>query len=262
MRVYIVAVDEPVYLVPYLRDVIEQCRAMIVGVAVLTPRAARVRPRRLVAMGLLATVILAPRQWVRLVAWKARDLAALAGLATTRHHLADVCRERGIPVRTIESANSEPFVAHVVETRVDVLLHQTPEILRGPILRAPAVAVINRHFSLLPAYRGAWPVFWQFVNGERRFGTTIHVIDEGLDTGPIVAQAALDRRPGDTMSVMLARLFEQSVPLTCEALSRLRDGAPLAPNATPDAVTYRTPRATDVLRYWFRRPARPRGVRP
>jgi folate-dependent phosphoribosylglycinamide formyltransferase PurN len=260
MRVYIVAVDEPVHLVPYLRGVMDQCRPVIVGVAVLAARPGRLRPRRTLALGLLSLVIFAPRQWARLVAWKASDWAAATGLGTTRHHLADVCRERGIPVRTIESANSASFVAHLVDERVDVLLNQTSEILRGPILQAPAVAVINRHLSPLPAYRGAWPVFWQFVNGESRFGATIHVVDQGVDTGAIVAQATVDRQPGDTMPVVLARLFERSVPLTCEALSRLRDRAPLTPNAGPDASSYRAPRATDVLRYMFRLPAKPHAA--
>lgn len=251
MRIYIVAVDEPLYLVPYLREVMVRCRAEVVGAAVLKSRVRRPW-RRTAVLALLMLLVVPPRRWFRLVEWTLRDCARVIGLGRTTHHFADVCRELGVPFREIDAVNGPALATHLAEQRVDVLLHQTPVILRAPILRAAAIAVINRHMSLLPAYRGAWPVFWQFVNGESRFGVTIHGVNEGIDTGAIIAQASTPRQAGDTPSLVMERLFAMAADTTVEALARLREGAALLPNDDSAATVYRTPEIRDVLRYLFR----------
>jgi len=58
------------------------------------------------------------------------------------------------------------------------------------------VGGLNLHPALLPAYRGPAPLFWQFRNGEVKTGVTLHVLEERLDTGPIVAQAAVPLTDG------------------------------------------------------------------
>jgi methionyl-tRNA formyltransferase len=60
------------------------------------------------------------------------------------------------------------------------------------ILDIPRLGCLNVHPSLLPANRGPDPLFWTFRNGDEQTGVTIHLMDEGLDTGPIVAQERID----------------------------------------------------------------------
>lgn len=62
-------------------------------------------------------------------------------------------------------------------------------ILRAPVLEAPALGWINLHYSLLPKYPGAAPVQHAIMNGETETGVTVFRLDEGIDTGPILAQA-------------------------------------------------------------------------
>jgi methionyl-tRNA formyltransferase len=62
-------------------------------------------------------------------------------------------------------------------------------ILRSPILETPTLGWINLHYSLLPKYPGAAPVQHAIMNGEARTGVTVFRLDEGIDTGPILAQA-------------------------------------------------------------------------
>lgn len=247
MTLYITAVDEPIYLVPYIRRVIETCGARVAGVAAVSGRPLRLRQR--ITLALLALVMFSPGQWMRLAGFRVREAAAALGLGRTRHRLADVCRELSVPFRQIDSVNSAAFLAHLRDADVDVLLNQTSELLREPVLKTPNIAVINRHLSLLPAYRGAWPIFWQFALGESTLGVTIHVVDAGLDTGEILAQAPMTREPSDTMAATLVRLFDRSVPLTGEALRVLETGAARRPNDGPAASSFRTPRPIDVLRY-------------
>jgi folate-dependent phosphoribosylglycinamide formyltransferase PurN len=252
VRIFIVASDEPIFLVPYVRRVIAECRQAIVGVGVHVPQRKRVPLRRLVATLLLGLIMSSPRQWLRLVGWKARDLAASLGVAATRHHLADVCRDAGVPWYRIDSVNTDSTIALLREHRVDVLLHQTPEILQGEVLRTPAVGVLNRHMSLLPAYRGAWPLYWQLANGEREVGISLHLVDEGIDSGAVVVQEAVTRQPGESAASLMARLFDRSVPLTCTALQRLSTGKPPAQPMAEGRI-YRTPHPLDVLGFMFRR---------
>jgi folate-dependent phosphoribosylglycinamide formyltransferase PurN len=252
--VFIVASDEPVYLVPYLRGVIHECRARIVGVGVHMPARRRISLHRTLSLALLSLLVVSPRQWWRLAMWKCADALAAVGIGRTRHHLADVCREAGIPLQQVGSVNADVFVAWLREQRIDVLFHQTPEILRAPVLQAPAVAVLNRHMSVLPAYRGAWPLFWQFADGETEVGVSFHVVDEGIDSGAIVVQEAVTRRPGESMAAVLARLFERAVPLTCTAFDRLARGKPegcVPADGASSGVVYRTPTAGQILRYLF-----------
>jgi folate-dependent phosphoribosylglycinamide formyltransferase PurN len=255
MTVYVTAVDEPIYLVPYIKRVIEGCGATVVGVAELIPRR-RLNVRRGVTLALLALLVFSPRQLARLAGFRVREAGARLGLGTTRHRLADVCRELAVPFRRIESANDPAFAAHLAALGVDVLLNQTSERLHAPLLSTPRLGVINRHLSPLPAYRGAWPIFWQFAHREATVGVTVHVVDAGLDTGDILAQAVVQRPAGMSMAAATAQLFERAAPLTCEALRRLESGAPRTPNAGPRASTFKTPSPSDVLRYLLGRPVR------
>ena len=117
--------------------------------------------------------------------------------------------------------------------------------------------VINRHMAWLPAYRGAWPVFWQFVKGEQQFGVTIHKLDEAIDTGEILVREAVPRLSGDTISSAYERLFALSPDLTCEALARLGRGEPTIANTGRETLAYRTPTVSEVLRFML--PDFPKG---
>lgn len=253
MRLFVVSSDEPLYLVPYVRRVITECGATVVGVGVHEPARKRVPFGRLISTVLLGLIMTSPRQWWRLLAWKVQDLAASLGAAATTHHLADVCRDAGVPCLRVTSVNADSFIAVLRDRGVDVLLHQTPEILKGAVLRTPNIGVLNRHLSLLPSYRGAWPLFWQLANGEREVGISLHLVDEGLDSGAVVAQEAVTRQRGESAAALMARLFDRSVPLTCTALRQLSAGRPVS-QGTPQGRIYKTPTPMEIMAFVFKRP--------
>ena len=71
--------------------------------------------------------------------------------------------------------------------------------------------MINTHPALLPAFPGAHPVADALAYGVKITGATVHLVDDGVDTGPVLAQAAVRVRPGDTSA-------------TCTSASRSRSG--------------------------------------
>jgi methionyl-tRNA formyltransferase len=64
------------------------------------------------------------------------------------------------------------------------------QILPRTVIDIPRLGTVNVHGSLLPRYRGAAPIQWAIVNGERETGVTTMLIDEGLDTGPTLLARA------------------------------------------------------------------------
>jgi methionyl-tRNA formyltransferase len=80
------------------------------------------------------------------------------------------------------------------------------QILRPALLAIPPSGCVNVHASLLPKYRGAAPINWALIRGERVTGVTIMLIDETLDTGPILLQSELAIDPSDDAGTLQERL--------------------------------------------------------
>jgi len=260
VKLLIVAVDEPIYLNPYIGGVIDECGAEIAGVAVYRPvrrKWTAARLRRSLSFALLAALVFSPINLARIISYR---LGAWFGWRPSRS-LAAICAQRGIPCTTLATVNAPSFAAEIRTLGVDVLLHQTPEILHGEVLRAPRLGVINRHLSLLPAYRGAWPVFWQFMAGEQRLGVTVHLVDEGVDTGAVLAQAVVERQPQDTIARAHERLFSHAVAVTREALARLERGVPQRTASFSAGAYYRTPSPSDVVGFMLGRRRAPVSVK-
>lgn len=96
--------------------------------------------------------------------------------------------------------------------------------IRADALAATRLGIVNGHPSLLPRWRGPNPFGWTFRAGDPEVGFTFHVMDEGFDTGPILAQGSLRLGDEDTMDTLRDRvhtLFEALLP---KALARIESG--------------------------------------
>ncbi len=104
------------------------------------------------------------------------------------------------------------------------------KLLPAEILELPRLGCINVHSSLLPRYRGAAPINWAILNGERESGVTIMHMAQGLDTGDIILQRATPITPEDTAQTLHDRLSELGAQLLLEAVDALGRGtAPRIP---------------------------------
>jgi len=109
------------------------------------------------------------------------------------------------------------------------------QILPKDLLELPRYGCINIHASLLPAYRGAAPINWAVINGETRTGITIMQMDEGLDTGGILAQDSIPIGPDDTAGDVTAKLSELGGSLVVDVLGRI-EGLAAAPQDNSKAT--------------------------
>ncbi|PTR01418.1 methionyl-tRNA formyltransferase [Mucilaginibacter yixingensis] len=116
------------------------------------------------------------------------------------------------------------------------------------LLCIPPLGFYNVHFSLLPAYRGNAPMFWQIKNGEQQGGITIHRMAEDFDTGPMLVQHQTNIDPAENHGLLSARLSMESVALIEKAIDRLQNGNTETLPQTESRATYFKPPVIDDLK--------------
>ena len=98
-------------------------------------------------------------------------------------------------------------------------------ILPTGLLEVPRHGFVNLHFSLLPSWRGAAPVNHALLAGDQSVGVTCFVLDEGMDTGPVLAMADTEVQPSETAGDLVARLARLGAPVLLHAVRGLVAGA-------------------------------------
>ena len=129
------------------------------------------------------------------------------------------------------------------------------QILRPAVLALPPYGCINVHASLLPRWRGAAPVPAAILAGDQVTGSTIMRMDEGMDSGPILAQAALLIQADDTGGRLTDRLARQGADLLAETLPRWLAGAVAPQPQDPALATVCRPLRKDQGAIDWSRPA-------
>jgi formyltetrahydrofolate-dependent phosphoribosylglycinamide formyltransferase len=138
----------------------------------------------------------------------------------------------GVEAFTVRLAD-HPDRASWDRALADELLRHEPDlvvcagfmrILGAAVLEHFASRVVNTHPALLPSFPGAHAVPDALAYGVKITGVTVHLVDEGVDTGPVVAQAAVPVEPGDTVESLHARIQHVEQPLYVDAVGRLARG--------------------------------------
>ena len=129
----------------------------------------------------------------------------------------------GLPVLQPHRANEAVDELRALDADVYVVAAYG-QILSREVLDIPHVAPINLHASLLPKYRGAAPVHWALIRGETDTGVTTFIMEEGLDSGPILVQRTLEIDDRDTAGTLEGRLAEIGADAVLETVRGLRDG--------------------------------------
>jgi methionyl-tRNA formyltransferase len=163
---------------------------------------------------------------------------------------------RGWPVRTPESlrepAAQEDFAALTLDAAVVVAYGL---LLPPAVLSAPRLGCFNVHASLLPRWRGAAPIQRALLAGDSETGATIMRMDEGLDTGPILARRAVPIGATDTAASLHDTLAALGAEMIVSTLAGLAAGTVQAHPQPEDGVTYAGKLSRAEARLDWRRPA-------
>ena len=161
--------------------------------------------------------------------------------------VAKLASEHGLPIRTPVSLRDEAVLDELRATAVElIVLADYGRIIPAAVLELPAHGALNIHPSLLPRHRGAAPVVGAILAGDPVTGVTVMRMDEGLDTGPILAQAEVPLEGTEVTPELEARLAELGADLLLEHLPAWLDGSLTArPQPTEGATLTRMLRRED-----------------
>ncbi len=179
------------------------------------------------------------------------DRPAGRGLKLKPPPVKELALAHEIPVFQPESLKREEAIAWIREKEPEVIVVAAfGQILPPAVLRLPPPGCLNVHPSLLPRYRGAAPIPAAILNGDRETGVTIILMDEGLDTGPVVARKAIPISPEDTAVSRRKKLSRLGAELLVEILPAWLKGQ-ITPSPQEGEPSYTRPlRKEDGLMDW------------
>lgn len=132
----------------------------------------------------------------------------------------------GIPVLQPDKVRTLEFEAELAEYKADLFITAAyGKILPENILKLPKRGCINVHASILPYYRGAAPLWWVLINGEKKSGVTTMMTDAGMDTGDILLKRTVDIDDDMTMGQLHDILSEEGAIVLAETLDKLESGS-------------------------------------
>jgi methionyl-tRNA formyltransferase len=173
------------------------------------------------------------------------DQPAGRGYQLTASPIKEEALRLKLPVRHPQKINEA--VDEMTALQPDALIVVSfGQILRRALLEIPKLGVINLHASLLPAYRGAAPIQWALLRGETQTGVTTFLIDEGLDTGPMLLQRACPIADEATSGTLEPKLATLGADLMLETLEGLEQDS-LQPTPQDDAHASYAPKIAKAM---------------
>ncbi len=147
------------------------------------------------------------------------------GSRLTPTPVAEAAQALELPLLEVETVRSDPGLSSLVSTQPDVLaVVAYGELLPPAVLALPRIAPVNLHFSLLPKLRGASPVQTALLLGLEETGVSTIVMDEGLDTGPVILQRGEPIEPADDAGSLGDRLATLGAQVLVESIDLLASG--------------------------------------
>tara|TARA_Y100001970_G_scaffold179552_1_gene218601 strand:+ start:13626 stop:14621 length:996 start_codon:yes stop_codon:yes gene_type:complete len=134
------------------------------------------------------------------------------------------CVANDIDILDERDANAAATLVAIGSYHVDLIVSvNAKQIFRQPLLDIPTRGAVNIHNGLLPRQRGGGGAYTAIINGETP-GTTVHFIDDGIDTGDIITQREIPLGPNETMGDFQQRAISASAELLLVALGDIRNG--------------------------------------
>ncbi len=154
----------------------------------------------------------------------APDKPAGRGRKLRKSAVKEYAETNNLPVLQPEKLRDPHFVEELTRLQPDLIVVVAFRMLPEMVWRIPKIGTFNLHASLLPQYRGAAPINWAVINGERETGVTTFFINEQIDTGSILLQAKQAIEVGETAGTLHDKLMQLGANLVLETVNRLAEG--------------------------------------
>jgi methionyl-tRNA formyltransferase len=154
----------------------------------------------------------------------AADKPAGRGLELSPSRIKLFATERGLKVLQPEKLKDPSFIAAIRELNPDVIVVVAFRILPPDVYRIAGRGAFNLHASLLPRYRGAAPINWAIIRGEKETGVTSFFLEETVDTGSVLLQARVPIGPEETAGELHDRLAEVGAEIVLHTVRLIEAG--------------------------------------
>jgi phosphoribosylglycinamide formyltransferase 1 len=179
---------------------------------------------------------------------------------SSRARINQICRLNGLEVAAplstfmtyIESANGEDCASFLRKVKADIVIVNGTRILRPYILKATSALFINTHQGITPKFRGAHGGYWALQQKDAaNCGVTVHLIDEGIDTGAVIGQARIAPAADDNYATYPYLQTAAALPLLSAAIHDVVEGTlKTTVNQGPSCVWYHPGFFTYILGRW------------
>ena len=142
-------------------------------------------------------------------------------------HESDVkltAKELGLPILQPEKLRDESFLEAMRELKPDLGIVIAFRMLPEVVWAMPRLGTFNLHASLLPEYRGAAPINWAIINGEKRTGVTTFLLNHEIDKGAIIEQESVEILPEDNIGTLYDKLMHIGSKLVLRTVDKLAEG--------------------------------------
>lgn len=158
----------------------------------------------------------------------APDKPAGRGRKTSPSAVKQMALEHQLPLLQPERFKSPEFLAQLKKLAADVQVVVAFRMLPREVWSMPPLGTFNLHASLLPNYRGAAPIHWALINGEKETGVTTFLLDQQIDTGKILFREKIALEAFETAGSLLEKVKQSGSGLVIRTLDALARG-----NASP-----------------------------
>jgi methionyl-tRNA formyltransferase len=152
------------------------------------------------------------------------DKPAGRGLQVSRSPIKEYAIEHRLPIFQPEKLRQSEFIEQMSALHPDLFVVVAFRILPPEIFQIPTHGAFNLHASLLPRYRGAAPIQWAIISGEKETGVTTFFLDEQVDTGKIILQARLPIGPDETAGELHDRLAAVGAEIVLHTVRLIEKG--------------------------------------
>lgn len=174
------------------------------------------------------------------------DKPAGRGLKLIPSAVKEFALSAGLPVLQPEKLKDETFITTLKELNADLFVVVAFRMLPEVVWSMPQLGTINLHGSLLPQYRGAAPINWAVINGEKETGATTFFIEKEIDTGKIIDQVRIPVSHTDTAGTIHDKMMIEGARLLVSTVDRIFNGTAKAidqqSSLKPDEVLKAAPK--------------------
>jgi len=164
-----------------------------------------------------------------------------------------VARAYKVPLSRINNINSAEAMEEIKADSPDLVVSlSASQIFSKKVLRLARWATINVHNAPLPRYQGMLPSFWVLYHGEKETATTVHLMDETIDTGDIVVQKRVPISEDETLDSLIKKTKLLTVDALLEAFrlfSEYGGRPPTTPNLPQEATYFSFPGKEDIKKF-------------